>query len=74
MKTYVEVYFSTEGEKASAITQKLKAMGFDASFGEHDFVYEWKDDATMNDVLYFVDKVQSKLSGSDAILKFTTIR
>ena len=74
MKTYVEVYVSTEGEKASVLSQKFKDMGFEPSFGEHDFVYEWKDDATMNDVLYFVDKVQSKLSGSNAILKFTTIR
>ena len=74
MKTYVEVYVSTEGEKASVLTHKLGDMGFEPSFGEHDFVYDWKESVSMNEVLEFVDKVQGKLSGCKAILKFTTIR
>jgi hypothetical protein len=42
MKTYVEIIVSTEGEKASIITDKFFEMGFKTTFGEHDFVFNWK--------------------------------
>jgi len=42
MKTYVEVIISTEGEKASVITDIFFEMGFKTTFGQHDFVYNWK--------------------------------
>ncbi len=74
LKTYVEVFVSAEGEKASIITQKLHDMGLKPAFGEHDFVYNWKDDVTLPEVLRFVDDVQSKLKGTGTILKFATIR
>lgn len=74
MKTYVEVMVSTEGEKASVISQKLLEMGLQPSIGEHDFVYEWKQSVQVKDVLDFVDRVQARLKGTGAILNFTTIR
>lgn len=74
MKTYVEVYVTADGEKASVITRKLHEMGLEPSFGEHDFEYKWKDNVTLPEVLRFVDNVQSKLKGTGAILKFATIR
>ena len=73
MKTYVEVLVSSECEKASVITDKFFDMGFKTTFGQHDFVYNWKDKATLIEVLRFVDKVQSNLKGFGIILKFTTI-
>ena len=74
MKTYIEVLISADGEKASLISEKLFDMGLKPSFGEHDFVYNWKDDVVLPEVLNFVDQIQSKLKGTGAILKFTTIR
>jgi hypothetical protein len=74
MKTYVEVYVSADGGKASEITQKLHEMGLEPSFGEHDFEYKWKKNVTLPEILRLVDNVQSKLRGSGAILKFATIR
>jgi hypothetical protein len=73
MKTYVEVSLTSEGEKASVITEKLLEMKLEISFGQHDFVYNWKYKATFSEVLRFIDRVQSKLKGSGVILKFTTI-
>ena len=73
MKTYVEVIVSTEGEKASIITNKLFEMGFKTTFGQHDFVYNWKKNITLPEVLKFVDSVQQNLNGTKAMLKFTTI-
>jgi len=74
MKTYVEVYVSANGEKASVITDKLFELGLKPTIGEHDFVYNWKEEVTLNEVLKFVDKIQSKLKNSGAILKFSTFR
>lgn len=74
MKTYVEVIVSTEGEKASVITDKFFEMGFKTTFGEHDFVFYWKKNVTLPEVLRFVDNVQQKLNGTGAMLKFTTIK
>ena len=74
MKTYVEVYVSADGEKASVITDRLFEIGLKPTIGEHDFVYSWKDNVTLSEVLKFVDHIQSKLKGSGAILKFSTFR
>jgi len=74
MKTYVEVFVSADGEKASVITERLFEMGLKPAIGEHDFTYSWKDNVTLSEVLKFVDRIQSKLKGSGAILKFFTIR
>ena len=74
METYVDIFFSTDGEKASIIEKKLKEMGLKTSFGDHDFVYDWGKIVDYSEVIDFVDKIQSNLKGSGVILKFTTIR
>jgi hypothetical protein len=74
MKTYLEILVSADGEKASVISEKLFEIGLKPSFGEHDFVYTWKDEVVLPEVLRFVDHIQSELKGTGAILKFTTIR
>ena len=74
MKTYVEVFVSVDGERASVITERLLEMGLKPAIGEHDFVYSWNEKATLSEVLKFVDGVQAKLKGSGAILKFSTFR
>ena len=73
MKTYVEIYVSSEGEKASVILEKLTEIGFKPAFGEQDFVYKWKNKVVLPEILEFVDRVQSKLKGTGIIMKFTTI-
>ena len=73
MKTYVEVIVSSEGEKASVITDMFFAMGFKTTFGQHDFVFNWKEKVTLPEILRFVDDVQQKLIGTKVLLKFTTI-
>jgi hypothetical protein len=70
----VEVYISADGEKASIITEKLLNIGLKPTIGEHDFVHNWKENATISEVLKFIDNVQAKLKGTGAILNFSTIR
>ena len=75
MNTYVTLQISSEGAKASEITNILLGMGFKATLGGHDFLYKWKEKhITPEKVIAFVDKVQKKLKGTGVLLQFTTIR
>ena len=74
MDTYVELYVSADGEKTSVITERLHEMGLKPTIGEHDYVYNWREDVTLPEVLRFIDRIQLKLKGTGAILKFSTIR
>jgi hypothetical protein len=74
MRTYLTVTLSSEGGKASEITNKLADLGFDTTLGSHDFVYEWKDKSISADqVINFIDQVQSKLRGMQVLISATTI-
>ena len=74
MKTYIEILHSADGEKASVIFEILSDMGLKPALGEHDFVYNWKENVPLSVVINFLDRVLSKLNGTGAVLKFTTIR
>ena len=74
MKTYVEVYVSADGAKPSEILEILTSLGFQSAFGEQDFVFNWKKEVVLPEILKFVDKIQSKLKGTGVLLKFTTIK
>ena len=74
MKTYIEILHSADGEKVSVIFEKMRGMGFEPALGEHEFVYNWKKNVTLSEVIKFLDGVVTKLRGTGAILKFTTIR
>ena len=74
METFVDVYMNVDGEKGSVIFTKLNELGLKYYIGEHDFVYDWKGIATISDELKLIDKIQTQLKGTGAMLKYTTIR
>jgi hypothetical protein len=74
METYIDVYISSEGEKASVIHKKLEEMNLKPTIGDHDYVYNWDCLATIEEELKFIEKIQSKLKGTGVILKFKTMR
>jgi hypothetical protein len=75
VRTYVTLHVSSEGERASVITEKLKALGFESTLGTHDFMYKWSEKVvTPAMVIEFVDKVQERLRGCRVSLHFTTVR
>jgi hypothetical protein len=73
MKTYLEVTVSSDGEKASIITSKLIEIGFETGYGQHDFIYNWKKEPVLPELLKFIDQIQGKLKGSNVLLKFETV-
>ena len=73
MKSYLIVWFNSEGGKPSEINQRLTSLGFKALKGTHDFVYEWGKNADVEDILRFGDKVQMTLQGLNVMFKLETI-
>lgn len=73
MKTYVEILHSADGANASDIFKILTELGLQSSFGQTDFVFCWKKNVPLPEVLKFLDRVLFKLKGTGAIVKFSTI-
>jgi hypothetical protein len=75
LKTYISIFISSEGSKASRITEILCDMGFETTLGSHDFVYDWKNkEVTPTEVINFVDKVQNHLKGMNVRFSISTIK
>ncbi len=73
MKTYLKVLFSADGAKPSAIKENLQGLGFKATTGAHDFVYEWPGSAAVEEVLGFGDRIQVALNGTGCLFEMETI-
>lgn len=73
MRSYLIVWFSSEGGKPSEINQRLMSLGFKPMQGTHDFVYEWGKKVDVEEILRFGDKVQMTLQGLDVMFKLETI-
>ena len=58
--------FNSEGSSPSEVRDQLLNLGFKATKGNYDFVYEWKEDTTnMEELLWFADKIHSTLKKSN---------
>jgi len=73
MKTYLTVWFSSEGAEPSTVAQKLQSMGFKPIKGQHDHVYDWKREPTLDEVLQLVNNVHHTLKGLNVLYKIETI-
>ena len=73
MKTYLIMYFGTEGISTTDTAAKLESIGFKTTFGPVDFVYEWGDKTpTKEDILGLGNKVVEALKGSGAVFALDT--
>jgi hypothetical protein len=74
MKTYLKIIFNSEGNAPSEIKDQLLNMGFKATKGNYDFVYDWKEDtANVEDLVWFADKVHSALQHNNVFFSIETI-
>ncbi|HEY9247141.1 MAG TPA: hypothetical protein VIO11_09870 [Candidatus Methanoperedens sp.] len=73
MKSYLILWFNSEGGKPSDINQRLFSLGFKPMRGSHDFVYEWGKNVDIEEILRFGDKVQITLKGLNVMFKLETI-
>lgn len=74
MKTYLKIMFNSEGSSPSEIKDQLLNLGFKATKGNYDFVYEWKENsANVEELVWFADKVHSTLKNSKVYFTIETI-
>jgi hypothetical protein len=74
MKTYLKIIFNSEGGSPSEVKNQLLNMGFKATKGNYDFVYEWEEQsAKVDELVWFADKVHSTLKKSNVYFTIETL-
>jgi hypothetical protein len=73
MKTYIRLTFNSEGAKPSDVIDRLCMLGFKPTRGHQDLVYEWDRNATVQDAIWFADKVHAVLEGLNVSYELETL-
>lgn len=73
MKTYLLVWFSSEGTRPSEINRQLMSLGFEPMKGTYDFVYNWNSNVSIDKIFEFGDKVYFSLQGTGVMFKLETM-
>ena len=73
MKSYLVVWFSSEGGTPSEVHKRLTSMGFQAMQGAYDYVYDWGLNASIDNILQIGDRVHLTLKGLDVTFKIETV-
>ncbi|MEZ5336002.1 MAG: hypothetical protein R2741_12600 [Methanolobus sp.] len=69
MKTYLVLWFNSNGAMPSDIDRSLMSLGFQPVQGNYDYVYDWGDKVNLDDILAFTDKIQMTLKGTGVMFK-----
>ena len=73
LKTYLTIWFTSEGAHPSIVVQRLRAMGFKPIKGYYDHVYDWKKEVTIDDVFQLSDTLYETLRGLKVMYKIETL-
>jgi len=72
MKTYLMLWFSSEGAGPVEVVERLRSLGFEPLRGYHDHVYDWKRNVELADILQLTDKIHETLKGLSVLYKIET--
>lgn len=72
MKSYLTVWFNSDGAKPMEITDRLMGMGFKPIKGNFDFVYDWDKKATVEQAINLADQVHITLKGTKTSFRMET--
>lgn len=73
MRTYVRMIFNSEGANPQQVVQIMRELGFEESMGMHDFVYKWRNRATLDEILKLVTDMHTRMKGLSISYEVTTI-
>ena len=73
MKTYLKIWFSSEGAGPTIVAEKLRSMGFEPMRGQHDHVYDWGRKVELEDILQIATAVHETLKGLNVLYTLETI-
>jgi len=72
-KTYLVVYFGTDGDATvTEMAQKAEEIGFKSTLGPVDLVYVWESKPTKEAVYALGDKLKAAFKGTGAIFNLDT--
>ncbi len=72
MKTYLTVFFNSNGDKPSEVTKTFKDLGFELTRGDYDYKYDWEDGASLDQIVSISDKIQELLRGKKILFQIET--
>ncbi|UCC34112.1 MAG: hypothetical protein JSW53_05460 [Candidatus Bathyarchaeota archaeon] len=73
MKTYLTIWFSSEGAGPVVVAEKLRNMGFEPIKGQYDHVYDWGRKVDLENVLQIGTAVHETLKGLEVLYKLETL-
>ncbi len=72
MKTYITIYFNSDGKKPSHVVRKLEDLGFELNRGEYDFMYDWKEETSLEHIMSLGDKIKELFKGDKVLFQIKT--
>ncbi len=72
VRTYIRLWFSSDGARPSEIGGLLTSLGFQPSKGGYDYVYHWRKKPNIDDLLELARHVQLTLKGTKVYYKLET--
>jgi len=73
MKTYLTLWFNSEGSSPSGVINSLRDMGFNPVQGNYDMEYDWGRMVTVEDVLDLGDRIQASVKEGALLFKLETV-
>jgi hypothetical protein len=73
VKSYLTVTFNSEGIKPSEVVERLHMLGFRPTHGAYDFIYEWGKNASVEDAIWFTDRIHEALKGCNVLFHLETV-
>ncbi len=72
MKTYLSLWFDSEGTNPTTVAEKLRSMGFNPIRGQYDHVYDWGRSVDLREILQIGTAVHETLKGLKVLYKLET--
>jgi len=73
MKTYLTIWFNSEGTEPTIVVERLLAMGFKPIKGRYDHVYDWGRVVELDEILRLGNAVHETLKGCKVLYKLETV-
>ncbi|UCH32046.1 MAG: hypothetical protein JSV05_01230 [Candidatus Bathyarchaeota archaeon] len=71
-KTYLRLWFSTEGASPTSVLVKLQELGFKPTSGQHDFVYDWGRPIKLDELFELGNQVHKELKRMKVLYRLET--
>jgi hypothetical protein len=73
MRSYLTIYINSEGAAPSDVVERLMRMGFQPTAGNYDFVIDWDENGTVQDMIEVANQVHATLKGCKVIFKLESV-